>query len=88
MKRVGLSFAGIGTIALLLVVSLSVLEGVKYRIREEQGLDPVLAPTWVVVLTYAGLWTCAFALVALVVTALVARRNAKRRAPEGAAFDH
>lgn len=81
-----IGFTILGSVGLLTVIVLTGIEGVKYRLREEQGLDPVWAPTWVATTTYVALAVVAFALVALAVTGIVAllgrrRRNTHRTAP-------
>ena len=72
MKRVWVGFAVLGSVGLLAAIVLTVIEGGKYRAREEQGLDPIYAPTWIAVSTYAGLSIFALAGVALAVTGLIA----------------
>jgi hypothetical protein len=72
MKRVWVCFTVLGSVGLLTAIVLTVIEGLKYRAREEQGLDPIYAPGWVAVTTYAGLVVFALAVVALVVTGVVA----------------
>lgn len=72
MKRVWIGFTVLGSLGLLTVIVLTVIEGVKYRIREEQGLDPIYAPDWVAAATSAGLVIFALALVGLAVTGVVA----------------
>jgi heme/copper-type cytochrome/quinol oxidase subunit 2 len=67
-KRLLVISAIVGGISLLLVIVLTLIEGVKYRVREEQGLDPISAPDWVANLTSAGLAVCALAFVVLMVT--------------------
>lgn len=47
IKRIWVGFTILGSIGLLTVIVLTFIEGVKYRIREEQGLDPISAPSWV-----------------------------------------
>ncbi|WBM80894.1 hypothetical protein KIV56_06210 [Cryobacterium breve] len=51
----------------------------KYRVREEQGLDPIYAPDWVAASTYAGLWVFALAVIALGLTASVTLVQRRRR---------
>lgn len=68
----------IGGAGLVLAIVLTVIEGVKYRLREEQGLDPMPAPDWVAGATTAGLWIFALALVILAVLGVIALVNRKR----------
>jgi hypothetical protein len=72
MKRAWVGFTIIGSGGLLVAIVLTIIEGVKYRLREDQGLDPIYAPEWVAVSTYAGLWVFALALAGLAVTGVVA----------------
>jgi hypothetical protein len=51
--------------ALLTSVALTIMEGIKYRAREEQGLDPIWAPEWAVVVTQVGMSLFLIAVVAL-----------------------
>ena len=67
-KRLLVISAIVGGISLLVVIVLTVIEGVKYRVREEQGLDPIWAPDWVADLTYAGLAVFSLAFVILMAT--------------------
>ncbi|TFB84288.1 hypothetical protein E3O44_15755 [Cryobacterium algoricola] len=79
MKRTWISFTILGGLGLLTAIVLTVIEGVKYRVREEQGLDPIYAPDWVAMSTYAGLWLFALAVIALAVTGSVALVQRRRR---------
>ena len=79
MKRVWIAFTVLGGVGLLTASVLTVIEGVKYRIREEQGLDPIYAPEWVAASTYAGLWLFVLAVAALAVTGIVALVQRRRR---------
>lgn len=72
MRRLWVTLTVIGGAGLLTTIVLTVIEGVKYRVREDQGLDPVPAPTWVAISSYAGLSLFALAAVALAITAIVA----------------
>jgi preprotein translocase subunit Sss1 len=72
MTRAWVGFTIIGSCGLIVAVVLTIVEGVKYRIREDQGLGPIYAPEWVAVSTYAGLGVFVLALVGLVVTGIVA----------------
>ena len=58
----------LGCLGLLIAIVLSIIEGVKYRIREDQGLDPIWAPYWVARLT--EVWVALF-LIALVASGLI-----------------
>ncbi len=80
MKRGLIGLTVLGSAGLLTTIVLTVIEGVNYRVREEQGLDPIYAPTWVAVTSYAGLTVFALAGATLGVTALVAilRRQSRR----------
>ena len=66
VRRVNIGIAAIGTLGLLTSIVLTAIEGVKYRIREEQGLDPVWAPDWVAIMTYIGVAVFLAAALALV----------------------
>ncbi|WP_243010933.1 hypothetical protein [Cryobacterium zhongshanensis] len=79
MKRVWIAFSVLGGLGLLTAIVLTVIEGVKYRVREEQGLDPIYAPDWVAVSTYAGLWLFVLAVIALAMTGIVAVVQRRRR---------
>jgi len=70
MKRVVLWFSVAGGLSLATVVTLTVIEGVKYRLREEQGLDPVWAPTWVSATTSVGIGIFALSAIVLLAIAL------------------
>ena len=67
MKRAIVWFSIVGSLGLITAVVLTVIEGVNYRLREEQGLDPIGAADWVAAATVAG-----FALFAISVVALIA----------------
>lgn len=69
-KRLLVISAIVGGISLIVVIVLTVMEGVQYRIREEQGLDPIWAPDWVANLTYAGLVVFGLAFVFLMTTTI------------------
>lgn len=75
MKRLWLPLTIVGALGLLTAVGLTVSEGVKYRQREDQGLDPVYAPDWVVGWTYAGLAVFVLSVIALAVVGVVALRR-------------
>jgi hypothetical protein len=72
-----------GGIGLLAVIVLTVFEGIKYRIREDQGLHPIYAPDWVVASTNVGLALFGLALVGLMVVGVIAfvRSRLRRRGP-------
>jgi hypothetical protein len=72
VKRAWTSLTILGSGGLLIAIVLTIIEGVKYRIREDQGLAPIYAEDWVAAWTYAGLWVFALALVGLAVTGVVA----------------
>lgn len=80
MRRLWVTLTAIGGAGLLTTIVLTVIEGVKYRVREDQGLDPVPAPTWIAIFSYAGLTLFALAALALAITGLVAlgRRKSGR----------
>ena len=74
--------AGSGALA---AVVFTVISGVQYRIREDQGLQPQYAPGWIVYGTYAGLWVCAVGVVGLALAGAVALLRRRRgTAPDGA----
>ncbi len=79
MKRVWVGTAVLGTVGLLTAIVLTVIEGAKYRVREEQGLEPVSAPDLVAVTTYAGLAVFAVAVAALLVIGIVALVHGRGR---------
>lgn len=81
MKRIAIALTVIGVTGIFVVVVLTVIEGVKYRTREEQGLDPLQAPDWVVGMTTVALWTFGFALAGLTVLAVIALIRRYRRHP-------
>jgi hypothetical protein len=70
VKRAWVWFTIAGSLGLLTAVTLTVNEGVKYRIREEQGLDPIWAPTWLAATTYVGLAIFVVSAVVLLAIAL------------------
>jgi len=70
-KRLCVGLAAMGSAGLLTAIALTTIEGVKYRVREEQGLDPILAPSWVATATYAGLWVFALAVAGLAAVGIV-----------------
>jgi hypothetical protein len=76
-RRLWVTLTVIGGAALLTTIVLTVIEGVKYRVREDQGLEPVPAPTWVAVSSYAGLSLFALAAVAIAIIGLVALSRRK-----------
>lgn len=83
MRRAWVILTVVGGIGLLGAIVLTVMEGVKYRMREDQGLDPILAPAWVAISSYLRLALFVLALVGLVVTGAIALA---RRRPRRAAF--
>jgi hypothetical protein len=72
VKRAWIGFTVLGSGGLLTAIVLTIIEGVKYRIREEQGLAPIYAEDWVAAWTYAGLWVFVLGLVGLAVTGVIA----------------
>lgn len=80
VRRLRIGLAVLGSVGLVTSITLMIAEGITYRTREDQGLDPVMAQTWVVVATYAGLWVFAVALVALAATGVVALVRRRRYA--------
>ena len=89
-KRLLIGLTIVASVGALVVIMLTVIAGVQYRIREEQGLEPIYAADWIVAGTNAALWLFAFAIVSLAVTGTVAllqrrrRRNVRRRSrPSG-----
>lgn len=74
--------ASVGIAGLTLAIVLTLVEGVQYRMREDQGLDPVPAPDWVAASTLGGLGVFAVALLGLVVLVLLVRSS-----PDGSPQD-
>ena len=79
MKRLWVTFTVVGSLGLLTTIVLTVIEGVKYRVREDQGLDPVPAPTLVAVFSDVGTYVFVLAVVALAITGIVALGRRKSR---------
>ena len=79
MKRYWIPLTVLAIAGLLASVVLTVMEGVKYRLREDQGLDPIYAPDWVASLTIVGLWAFVLAMLGLTVTSVVALLRLRRR---------
>lgn len=79
IKRILVGLTIVGSIGLFIIIVLTTIEGVKYRIREEQGLDPVWAPDWVASISYFASLVVAFAVVGVIVTGLVALIHHKYR---------
>ena len=77
MKRLWIVLLVAGCVGLLTAITLTVTEGIKYRTREDEGLDPVPAPSWVAISTYAGLSVFVLAAVALMIIGLVALARRK-----------
>ena len=82
-RRLFVGFAILGCLGLLVAIALTIMEGIKYRIREEQGLDPIWAPEWVAVLTQAGISLFLIAVVAfgLIGVGVLLKRK-RSRVPE------
>jgi len=76
MRRVWVSSAVAGGSGLLVAIILTVVQGLAYRDREEQGLEPAQAPTWVAQATYLGL--AVFAVAVLVIATTVIARALRR----------
>jgi len=66
--------AGLGS-----VIVLTFTEGLKYRVREDQGLLPIPAPDLVASMTYAGLWSFSFAVAAVAATGIATLVLRRRR---------
>jgi hypothetical protein len=81
-RRPWIALTILATTGLLITAVLTVVSGVQYRIRQDQGLDPVYAADWIVVGTYGGLGMFAVATVALAATEAVAfvRRRVRQHA--------
>lgn len=80
MKRLSIGLTIVGSAGLLTAVVLTIIEGVKYRVREEQGVDPIWAPDWVAVATTVGLSIFMAAAIALgVIGALALARQRPNR---------
>jgi len=68
----------------LAAVVFTIISGVQYRIREDQGLQPEYAPAWIVFGTYSGLWLCALGVAGLALTGVAALLRRRR----GRVTDH
>lgn len=78
VKRLVTAFTIVAGSGALAAVVFTVISGVQYRIREDQGLQPQYAPAWIVVGTNSGLWLCVLGVAGLAltgVTALLPRRR-------------
>ena len=83
LKRLAAAFTILAGSGALAVVVFTIISGVQYRIREDQGLQPQYAPPWIVFGTNAGLWLCALGVAALTATGAVALlRRRRRSAPD------
>lgn len=82
MKRAIVWFSVVGGLGLLTAVVLTVIEGVNYRLREEQGLDPIWAADWVVAATIAGCALFAISAVALIALASSSGQKPVNEIPE------
>lgn len=79
MKRIVLWFSVVGGLGLITAITLTVIEGMNYRLREEQGLDPVWASPWVSATTIIGIGL--FAVSAIVLLAIAVRPAEKTSDP-------
>lgn len=77
MRRLWIALTVVGSVGLLTTIVLTAIEGVDYRLREEQGLDPVPASELVAAASYAGLVLFALAAVALGIIGVVTLRRRK-----------
>ncbi|CAO1654120.1 hypothetical protein NYA9BBAC_02734 [Salinibacterium sp. NYA9b] len=68
MKRIVVWFSVVGGLGLITAITLTVIEGMNYRLREQQGLDPVWASPWVSTTTIFGIGL--FAISAIVLLAI------------------
>lgn len=87
-RRLWVTLSVVGGAGLLATIVLTVIEGAKYRLREDQGLDPLPAPTWVAISSYVGLSVFALAAVALVIASLIARVRRRSASEQDIADDH
>lgn len=87
VRRLVTAFTIVAGSGALSAVVFTVISGVRYRIREDQGLQPQYAPGWIVYGTYAGLWLCALGVAGLALTgvaALLLRRRGRATDRTGA----
>ncbi|MBH0022928.1 hypothetical protein [Salinibacterium sp. SWN248] len=82
MKRAIVWFAVVGGLGLITAVVLTVIEGVNYRLREEQGLDPIRAADWVAGATVAGFALFVISAVALIALAVSSGQKPLDEIPE------
>jgi hypothetical protein len=78
VKRLVTAFTIMAGGGALAAVVFTIISGVLYRIREDQGLQPQYAPAWIVFGTYSGLWLCALGVAALAVTGVAALLRRRR----------
>jgi hypothetical protein len=83
VKRLVTAFTIVAGSGALAAVIFTIISGVQYRLREDQGLQPEYAAAWIVFGTYCGLWLFALGFVALTATGVVAIA-ARKRAKSGA----
>jgi hypothetical protein len=78
-KRVWLTFTVLAGIGLLTTVVVTIISGLQYRAREDQGLQPVYAPTWIVMGTYGGLVIFVLSLIGLGIASVLVLQKRRRR---------
>lgn len=82
MKRAIVWFSVAGSLGLITAVVLTVIEGANYRLREEQGLDPIWAADWVAAATVAGFALFAISAVVLIALAISSGQKPIDEIPE------
>ena len=88
LKRLAVGFTILAGSGALAAVVFTIISGVQYRIREDQGLQPEYAPAWIVFGTCSGLWLFALGAVGLATTGVVALLRRRRSKPPEHAADN